>query len=118
MEFLPHEYSYPLDELGFCEAITVHPKFQRKGIGKKMHSWSESQVLKADSNTKGFITQVWTESGGALPLSQSNGPNHRVIKVRPNAWRNYYIECGLVCNYCNALCCCTAAECETLFEKK
>ncbi|KAF0979283.1 hypothetical protein FDP41_001626 [Naegleria fowleri] len=122
LEFNVNKYSYGLDQLGFCEAVVVHPRMQKKGIAKKMYEWSEKKVRKLNPNCKGFITHVWTESSGALPLSKSNSTSnsrngvHRVIKIHKNAWRQYYLDCGLVCNFCNALCCCTSAECETLFD--
>ncbi|KAG2379274.1 hypothetical protein C9374_007413 [Naegleria lovaniensis] len=123
LEFNVSEYSYGLDQLGFCEAVAVHPRMQQRGIGKKMYVWSEKKVRQLNPNCKGFITHVWTESSGALPLSKANssssskaGGVHRIIKIHKNAWRQYYLDCGLVCNFCNAICCCTSAECETLFN--
>jgi len=112
LEFSVDKYSLPLDQLAFCEAAVVHPRMQRMGIGRLMYEWSIQAVKNVAPNVKGFITQVWMESASALPFAESNGS--RVIKTHPNAWRQYYLDCGLECNHCKGLCCCTSAECETL----
>lgn len=111
----PDVWDVPPEKVCYFKSNTVHPDFQRRGLGSLMLSLAidASKLQGAEAG----LAHIWMGSPGNSAYKYFCKAGAEVIRVYEDRWRSDFKDFGFVCATDGTDCHCSGSEMLLRFEK-